>query len=81
MVIDFQHHYVPVELAKRRGLYSETTTYLEEDGRRATTLHERLYDLDLQLRVRGVRESERLGPEHRRLAGERSQRDVLLHAG
>src|SRR5438552_79693 len=50
MVIDFQHHYVPVELAKRRGLYSETTTYLEEDGRRATTLHERLYDLDLQLR-------------------------------
>lgn len=50
MIIDFQHHYVPVELAKRRGLYSENTTYLQEGGRRATTLHRRLYDLDLQLR-------------------------------
>jgi aminocarboxymuconate-semialdehyde decarboxylase len=50
MVIDFQHHYVPVELAKQRGLYSEKTTYLEEGGHRATTMHERLYDLELQLR-------------------------------
>lgn len=49
MVIDFQHHYVPVELAKKRGLYSEKMTYLQENGRRATTLHERLYNLDLQL--------------------------------
>ena len=37
MVVDFQHHYVPVELAKKRGLYSDRTTYLQEDGRRATT--------------------------------------------
>lgn len=50
MVIDFQHHYVPVELAKKRGLYAEETTYLEEGGLRATTMHKRLYDLDLQLR-------------------------------
>jgi len=50
MVVDFQHHYVPVELAKKRGLYSDRTTYLQEDGRRATTMHARLYDLDLQLR-------------------------------
>jgi predicted TIM-barrel fold metal-dependent hydrolase len=50
IVIDFQHHYVPVELAKKRGLYSEKTTYLQEGGRRATTMHARLYDLDLQLR-------------------------------
>ena len=49
MVVDFQHHYVPVELAKRRGLYSETTTYLTAGGLRATTMHARLYDLDLQL--------------------------------
>jgi aminocarboxymuconate-semialdehyde decarboxylase len=49
MVVDFQHHYVPVELAKKRGLYSNKTTYLEEGGRRATTMHARLYDLDLQL--------------------------------
>jgi predicted TIM-barrel fold metal-dependent hydrolase len=50
MVVDFQHHYVPVELAKKRGLYSEQTTYLHEGGRRATTMHARLYDLELQLR-------------------------------
>jgi predicted TIM-barrel fold metal-dependent hydrolase len=50
MVIDFQHHYIPVQLAKNRGLYSETgRTMLEEGGLRATTLHQRLYDLDLQL--------------------------------
>ena len=50
MVIDFQHHYVPVELAKRRGLYSDKgeMTYLQEGGKRATTMHTRLYDLDLQ---------------------------------
>jgi hypothetical protein len=45
MVVDFQHHYVPVELAKKRGLYSDKTTYLQEGGRRATTVHARLYDL------------------------------------
>ena len=50
MVVDFQHHYVPVELAKRRGLYSDKTTYLQEGGRRATTMHARLYNLDLQLK-------------------------------
>lgn len=51
MVIDFQHHYVPVALAKKRGLYSEKgeMTYLQEGGKRATTMHTRLYDLDLQL--------------------------------
>src|SRR5262249_13762715 len=33
------------------GLYSETgeMTYLQEGGKRATTMHTRLYDLDLQL--------------------------------
>jgi predicted TIM-barrel fold metal-dependent hydrolase len=51
MVIDFQHHYIPVELAKKRGLYSETgRTMLREGGLPATTMHQRLYDLDLQLR-------------------------------
>ena len=50
MVVDFQHHYIPVELAKRRGLYSETgRTLLQEGGLPATTMHQRLYDLDLQL--------------------------------
>jgi predicted TIM-barrel fold metal-dependent hydrolase len=50
MVIDFQHHYIPIELSKRRGLYSETGhTMLQEGGLPATTMHRRLYDLDLQL--------------------------------
>jgi predicted TIM-barrel fold metal-dependent hydrolase len=50
MVVDFQHHYIPIELAKRRGLYSETgRTLLQEGGLSATTMHRRLYDLDLQL--------------------------------
>jgi predicted TIM-barrel fold metal-dependent hydrolase len=51
MVIDFQHHYIPVALAKKRGLYSETgRTMLQEGGLPATTMHQRLYDLELQLR-------------------------------
>jgi predicted TIM-barrel fold metal-dependent hydrolase len=50
MIVDFQHHYVPIELAKKRGLYSDKTTYLQEGGRRATTMHARLYDLEFQLR-------------------------------
>jgi predicted TIM-barrel fold metal-dependent hydrolase len=51
MVIDFQHHYVPMSLAKKRGLYSDKgeMIYLQEGGKRATTMHTRLYDLDLQL--------------------------------
>jgi predicted TIM-barrel fold metal-dependent hydrolase len=50
MVIDFQHHYIPLELVKKRGLYSETgRTMLQEGGLPATTMHQRLYDLDLQL--------------------------------
>jgi hypothetical protein len=51
-LVDFQHHYIPVELAKQRGLYSETSnTMLKEGGVPATTMHRRLYDLDLQLQV------------------------------
>jgi predicted TIM-barrel fold metal-dependent hydrolase len=51
MVIDFQHHYIPVALAKKRGLYSETgRTMFQEGGLPATTMHQRLYDLELQLR-------------------------------
>jgi hypothetical protein len=43
MVIDFQHHYIPVELAKKRGLYSATgKTMLQESGLPATTMHQRL---------------------------------------
>ena len=47
MVIDFQHHYIPVELAKKRGLYSATEqTMLQEGGLPASNMHQRLYDLE-----------------------------------
>jgi hypothetical protein len=37
-------------LVKKRGLYSATgKTMLQEGGLPATTMHQRLYDLDLQL--------------------------------
>ena len=50
MVIDFQHHYIPVELAKQRGIYSASNnTILQEGGLPSTTMHRRLCDLDLQL--------------------------------
>ena len=38
MVIDFQHHYIPVELAKKRGLYSATGNYVAR-GRTAGDDH------------------------------------------
>lgn len=50
MVIDFQHHFIPVDLAKKRGVYSKKTTFLQEGGLSAITMHPKLYDLDLQLR-------------------------------
>lgn len=51
MIVDFQHHYIPVALAKKRGLYSNTgRTLLQEGGLPATTMHPRLYDLELQLK-------------------------------
>jgi predicted TIM-barrel fold metal-dependent hydrolase len=50
MVVDFQHHYIPVELAKKRGIYSDTDNrILQEGGLPSTTMHRRLCDLDLQL--------------------------------
>ena len=39
MVIDFQHHYIPVELAKKRGLYSETGKTMLAGGRSAGDDH------------------------------------------
>lgn len=51
MVVDFQHHYIPAELAKQRGVYPESgdKLLLKEGGLPSTTMHRRLYDLDLQL--------------------------------
>ncbi len=38
MVIDFQHHYIPVELAKKRGLLGDGQNYVAR-GRTACDHH------------------------------------------
>lgn len=48
--IGFSASLCPGGLGKKRGLYSAKTTYLQEGGRRATTMHARLFDLELQLK-------------------------------
>ncbi len=50
MIIDFQHHFVPVELAARRGFAPGEQRNLMEGGVAKFTLHDRLYDLDMQVR-------------------------------
>lgn len=43
MIVDFQYHYVPKELAQRRGLYSEKTVFAKEGGTPSLTMHAKLY--------------------------------------
>ena len=49
MVIDFEHHYVPIELAQRVGINTETRTIVEEDGVPKANVHSQLFDLDAQI--------------------------------
>ena len=49
-VVDFQHHFVPAELAARKGLVPGERRNLIEGGIAKFTLHDKLYDLDGQLR-------------------------------
>lgn len=50
MIVDVQHHFVPLELAERHGFARGERRTLIEGGLPKFTLHDRLYDLDLQLR-------------------------------
>jgi aminocarboxymuconate-semialdehyde decarboxylase len=50
MIVDFQHHVVPPELAARRGLVPGERHILREGGVPTFTLHDRLYDIDAQVR-------------------------------
>ena len=50
MVVDFQHHYVPEQLAREKGLYSDKVTVATEGGVPRMTLHAKLYDAEAQLR-------------------------------
>jgi predicted TIM-barrel fold metal-dependent hydrolase len=49
MVIDFEHHYIPIELAQRLGINTETRTIVEEDGVPKANVHRQLFDLDAQI--------------------------------
>jgi predicted TIM-barrel fold metal-dependent hydrolase len=49
-VVDFQHHFVPRELAERRGGASGKRHDVTEGGMKKVTLHEKLYDPEEQLR-------------------------------
>jgi len=50
MIIDFQHHFLPLELARRRGFDASKPGNLMEGGIPKLTVHERLYDMDAQIR-------------------------------
>jgi aminocarboxymuconate-semialdehyde decarboxylase len=50
MVVDFEHHYIPVELAQRMGINTETKTIVEEDGVPKANVHSQLFDLDAQIK-------------------------------
>lgn len=49
MVIDFEHHYIPIELARRMGISTETRTVVEEGGVAKANVHSQLFDLDAQI--------------------------------
>jgi len=49
MIIDFQHHFLPLELAQRRGFDSSKPGNLMEGGLPKLTVHQRLYDMDAQI--------------------------------
>ncbi len=50
MIIDFQHHYVPWQLAERHGVRRGEKVNVTEDGLAKFTFHDRVYDLDAQVR-------------------------------
>lgn len=49
MIVDFEHHYIPEKLARKKGLISDTVTFVETGGIRRVTVHSKLYDINAQL--------------------------------
>jgi hypothetical protein len=49
MVIDFEHHYIPVELARRMGIETDKKSVLQEDGVAKANVHSQLFNLDAQI--------------------------------
>src|SRR5207249_2442863 len=50
VIIDFQHHYIPWSLAERHGARRGQKVNMTQGGLAKFTLHDRVYDLDAQLR-------------------------------
>jgi predicted TIM-barrel fold metal-dependent hydrolase len=50
MIVDFQHHYIPAELARKKGVYSDKVAFAKEGGIPRMTMHPKLYDAEVQLR-------------------------------
>lgn len=50
MIVDFQHHYVPAELAERYGASAGSRQDVREQGVKKVTLHDKLCDLDEQIK-------------------------------
>jgi predicted TIM-barrel fold metal-dependent hydrolase len=50
VIIDFQHHYIPWSLAERHGARRSEKVNMTQEGVAKFTLHDRVYDLDAQLR-------------------------------
>ena len=54
MIIDFQHHYIPWSLAERHGARRGAKVNLTQEGVAKFTLHDRVYDLEQQIRDLGL---------------------------
>jgi aminocarboxymuconate-semialdehyde decarboxylase len=50
MIVDWQHHYVPLAVAEARGYQRGSNAELTVGGVSRTLLHDRLYDLEWQIR-------------------------------
>jgi len=49
MIIDFQHHFLPLELAARHGFKPGDSGNLMEGGVPKLTVHQKLYDMEAQI--------------------------------
>ncbi|MEE8584280.1 MAG: hypothetical protein V3T83_05440, partial [Acidobacteriota bacterium] len=49
MIVDFQHHFVPLKLAQRQGIDPRRRVEVREGPSPKVTLHEKLYDLETHL--------------------------------
>lgn len=49
MIYDFEHHFIPEKLARKKNLISDKVVFVESGGIRRVTVHSKLYDMQAQL--------------------------------